>query len=521
MIDQNEGRGEKDEAAPETPHSALEKMSAETPREAPVVEGSAEAGATREAGELAAAPIIEGQAAEEAANEAGPTTQPEPVAAHDVGPTEHEANEVEGPDAEAEAISPDETSGAPAPDSTPKRKSALLPVAGGIGAVLLCAAGYYGYGAWSTSGEAPAKIAAAPAESKQEAAKAEPAKSQQAKPEASAPGGEAAAEKSPPAAEAKATQTPGDAASAKGADAAAEKAPQASDDKPSSAPPVASPPAFAKSEAAQPAADTTAAAPKDAMAQAPAEAAPAPATIAPAPKSSDDKATQLAAQLAATRAELDSVKQRLQTVEGQLAAPKSDARAELAARDAGPASKANASARIVVAQSLLTSLKQGDDYGAQLAALQEFGSDPARLERLRAGLSAPGAAKLAASFVALAPKISAAVAPPSQPARAAGEPHGLGDKVWAFIEARAEKLVRVRPANAPDRDAASTLVDDIEQKLLRGDLAGALAERAKLPASALTVTADWARDAQARLDAEEAAKAELDQSLQTLTKRKS
>ena len=200
----------------------------------------------------------------------------------------------------------------------------------------------------------------------------------------------------------------------------------------------------------------------------------------------------------------------MQTVERQLAAPKAETRAELTAREAGPASKAEASARIVVAQSVLTALRQGDDYRAQLAALQELGGDPARLEQLRASLSTPDAAKLAASFVALAPKIAAAVAPPAPKARPT---HGLGEAVWSFVAARAKKLVRVRAAGAPDGDGTGALVDGVEQKLLRGDLAAALAERAQLPAPALAVTADWAKVAQARLDAEQAAKAELSDSL--------
>ena len=85
----------------------------------------------------------------------------------------------------------------------------------------------------------------------------------------------------------------------------------------------------------------------------------------------------------------------------------------------------------------------------------------------------------------------------------------------------AHKLVRIRPAGAPDKDAAATQIDQIEKDLRAGDLAAALSARQQLPAPALALSADWAAAAQTRLDAEAAAKAELAQALQDLTKTKS
>ena len=81
--------------------------------------------------------------------------------------------------------------------------------------------------------------------------------------------------------------------------------------------------------------------------------------------------------------------------------------------------------------------------------------------------------------------------------------------------------MRIRPSGAPDGDEQASRVDRIEKDLARGDLAAALAERAQLPAPALALSAEWAGGAQARLDAEEAAKAELTAALQALTKSKS
>ena len=64
-------------------------------------------------------------------------------------------------------------------------------------------------------------------------------------------------------------------------------------------------------------------------------------------------------------------------------------------------------------------------------------------------------------------------------------------------------------------------VGRIEKDLARGDIAAALAERAQLHAPALAITADWAASAQAHIDAELAAKAELAAALQGLGKSKS
>lgn len=190
------------------------------------------------------------------------------------------------------------------------------------------------------------------------------------------------------------------------------------------------------------------------------------------------------------------------------------------ARDAGAVEAGASAARLVVAQSLLSALRQGDDYSAQLAALQNFGVDPARLAPLRAGLSAPAANQLAASFAALAPKLAAAAAP-SNPAEKAKPPQDARSSILGFLSMEAHKLVRIRPAGAPDKDAAATQIDQIEKDLRDGDLAAALSARQLLPAPALALSADWATAAQTRLDAEAAAKAELAQALQALAKTKS
>ncbi|WP_294539293.1 hypothetical protein [uncultured Rhodoblastus sp.] len=260
------------------------------------------------------------------------------------------------------------------------------------------------------------------------------------------------------------------------------------------------------------------------------EAPPEPVRTVAAPET-EKALAEVTARLAATQAALDQVTARLQALEGQLAAPKSESRAPLAERQVGssnagsanalPASASDFAARIVAAQSLLAAIRLGDDYAPMLSALENLGGDPDRLARLRAGLSTPNAEGLAKDFAALQAKILAAVAPPAPQPPQEKAPRNVGDAVLTFLQTRTEKLVRIRPADAPDRDETSIRVGRIDKSLARGDIAAALAERAQLPAPALAITAGWAASAQAHLDAELAARAELAAALQGLNKSKS
>ena len=248
---------------------------------------------------------------------------------------------------------------------------------------------------------------------------------------------------------------------------------------------------------------------------------PAPETKAAEAPSSD---ATLLAKLAATQAALERATQKLQALEGQAAAPKSDARA---ATEVGSARAGDASARIVVAQSLLTALRQGDDFTAQVTALQGFDGDSPRIISLRAALNSPSAAKLAADFAALEPKLARAAAPKAAQSEQDDKPkeartaHNYGETVLAFIETRVEKLVKISPADAPDDEQTGARLKRIEQKLLRGDIAGALAERSLLPEPAIVLSADWAKGAQTRLEAEMAAKAELSEAMDAFGRNKS
>jgi hypothetical protein len=75
-------------------------------------------------------------------------------------------------------------------------------------------------------------------------------------------------------------------------------------------------------------------------------------------------------------------------------------------------------------------------------------------------------------------------------------------------------------ASGSVQDQTAGHVAQTVRDLNAGNLAGALAEQALLPEPARAVSADWAQAAKARLDAEQAAKAEVGSALENLGKSK-
>ncbi len=109
-------------------------------------------------------------------------------------------------------------------------------------------------------------------------------------------------------------------------------------------------------------------------------------------------------------------------------------------------------------------------------------------------------------------------AAPVERTGAAKPPQSLKDAIWARVETEARKLVRIRPAGSAEQDAAAATVATIEKDLRAGDLAAAFAERQQLPPAARSLSDRWAAGVKARIDAESAAKAELNAALRYLTK---
>ncbi len=444
-------------------------MSEHTDGTAPEQPAPTQASQQTEASPLStrAAPVIEGEAVEIAAEStAGPAGETEPQVTE---PQEVEPQEVEPKEAaptmaearEAEAAEAD----APAPKS-----SILMPVAGLIGLALIGGGSYLTLKQYDAA-HSPAPSAQVAAEAAQTAAPAARAVSPPATPERVA----APAAESKPASATEAAAVP---------------------------PPMDRPAKPAEAAAVPPGASETA---QPAIAQPAAEAKSA--------------ATGLDDRLAQAQAEIDQLQQRLTAAEAKLAAPKAETRA-LASPDAAPAKSADAAARLVLAQSVVAALRQNGDFSTLVDALEKLGADPAHIAQLRAGVSTPDLAKLAADFSALSEKLIAASAPPAPAAGVESPPKDFGARALAYLRDNLGRLVKVRAAGGAEAQAAAHVKGALKALGL-GDLSGALAEQAQLPEAARALSADWARAARARLDAEAAAQAEVAAAVQNLTKSRS
>jgi hypothetical protein len=84
------------------------------------------------------------------------------------------------------------------------------------------------------------------------------------------------------------------------------------------------------------------------------------------------------------------------------------------------------------------------------------------------------------------------------PASTVPDSAGTVDRLWKS----AEGLVSVRSAQPTTGTDPVAIVSRIRGALAAGDLATALKERAALPDPYQAATADWAKSAQARLDAD-------------------
>jgi hypothetical protein len=79
---------------------------------------------------------------------------------------------------------------------------------------------------------------------------------------------------------------------------------------------------------------------------------------------------------------------------------------------------------------------------------------------------------------------------------AAPQPSETG--ILERLQANAEKLVRIRPVDAPAGDDPTALLARIEFKAARGDVAGVLADLPKLPSDARVKAQAWMSKVEAR-----------------------
>ncbi len=213
------------------------------------------------------------------------------------------------------------------------------------------------------------------------------------------------------------------------------------------------------------------------------------------------------APLQAATAALDG---RLGKVEGQLAAPK-DGQRLTEARAVGSADETRATPIALVGQAVVGAIADGRPYGADLAALQALGADPAATARLAplAEAGAPTVAALEQRWAAVRGKVLAAV-----------KPAETGSAFDRFA-ANARALVQVRRVGEVQGDDPAALVSQVDAALEAGDVPAALAAWSKLPQAGQDASRDWAAAARGRVDALEAAQDVVARAIATLGRTKS
>jgi hypothetical protein len=183
------------------------------------------------------------------------------------------------------------------------------------------------------------------------------------------------------------------------------------------------------------------------------------------------------------RGDIDALAARIATLESAV-----KALADEVARHSSSAD--DRVARLAVAtEALRAAVERGAPYSAELTAAKSLGADQSATASLApfADAGVPSAAALAHELAALAPALQQAAEP------AAGNSTFLGR-----LEANAQHLVRITPVDAPAGDDPASVVTRISVDAAHADIAGALADIAKLPDAAKPLAAAWVQKAQAR-----------------------
>ncbi len=210
----------------------------------------------------------------------------------------------------------------------------------------------------------------------------------------------------------------------------------------------------------------------------------------------EGQAAPLADAARAAEGRFKGLEERIQPLAGRLDAAQAQSEAGRKRADALAEQSADA-ARLSLAQSIVTALETGASFAQQVQALARLNAPSERLTKLteavKSGVLTTSA--LEDGLAALRPKI---VARAEAPADAS---------VVDRLTSSALGLVRVRPAGEATGDAPADIFARMSQALRRGDVAAALKERQTLPEQGRSASEAWAKQAQARLDAEQAARA--------------
>jgi hypothetical protein len=195
---------------------------------------------------------------------------------------------------------------------------------------------------------------------------------------------------------------------------------------------------------------------------------------------------------------LTALEQRL-AKSGPEAAPKTTARAERDLESAPAKEAARAQEVAIVADSLLRKLDHGEEFSAELAALENLGIPEPSLAPLRAASASAVSTEreLAAQFANLSAKIIAA-----QYAAPAGQEESLLDR----LARSAKSLVDVRHVGDSSAADVESLVTRIESALANHEIEVAYKAWAQLPGAAKNAALSWGEAAKSRLDAINAAK---------------
>jgi hypothetical protein len=173
------------------------------------------------------------------------------------------------------------------------------------------------------------------------------------------------------------------------------------------------------------------------------------------------------------------------------------------------ASSPGSTRQAVVALALNTAVERGGPYARELAALDPAAAGPGALEALKT---------FADTGVPSAPMVARELAAAMPAALKAADVPAAGGSFLERLESSAGRLVRIRPSaqeSQPGDDPAAVL-SRVQAKTAHGDVAGAVAEAAKLPAPVRAPLEPWIKRAQAREAALAAAAALAAQSLDVI-----
>jgi len=194
-------------------------------------------------------------------------------------------------------------------------------------------------------------------------------------------------------------------------------------------------------------------------------------------------AAKTAAQAGVARSDLDALANRIAALESAMKSLADNLTRQTAGAD-------DRVARLLVTtEALRAAVERDAPYQAELAAVKSLGADQSATAPLEpfAAAGVPSAAALAHELASLAPALLQASEP------ASGDASFLGR-----LEANAQHLVRITPVDAPAGDDPLSVATRVNADAARSDIAAALADIAKLPDGARSLTTAWVRKAEAR-----------------------